>query len=211
MVIPTQSRGSSSLRHRLIAVLGLSLLAACQTPEPIKVTGNFTSAPALAARSPSDIAVLPVENGTADGAVQRHLVFLRQEIMRQLPDRLYAPLTATSVDAALRGAAGVPSGSMLVPATLQAMAKQAPGDGVLAVRVGRWDEARLLADRYLVFQFQAVLMAGDGTQMWSGTIDGEVKAGGAGPAPLDRDGMARSCGELAVREMLLQLPLRQVN
>jgi hypothetical protein len=185
----------------------LLLFAACQTTEPVVVNATFVAAKEFDDRSPSQIAVLKVEDGTADGVVQRHLTFLRQEVMRQLPGRLFTPIAAGAVDAAL-GAQPAPGAgeSILVPATLRKLSGHAGEDATFALRVDRWDEGRLHVDRRLWFQFQAALVGSDGVQLWSGTISGEVKAGGVGAAPRDRDSMARSCGELAITEMMNRLP-----
>ncbi len=193
--------------RRLGAFAAAALVAACATPDPVVVNATFLEAPAFATRSPSQVAVLPVEDGTPDGAVQRLLVFLRQQVMRELPDRLYSPLTATTVDAALRNVPRPAAGeSIMVPATLQQLAGHAAEDAVFALRVDRWDESKLQTDKRVWFQFQAALVGSDGVQLWSGSIQGEVKAGGAGAAPRDREGMARSCAEIAVREMMQRLP-----
>lgn len=187
----------------------LALAAACQTTNPVLVDSTLAPTPVFANRSPADIAVLPIEDGTTDGAVQRHLVFLRQEVMRQLPGRLFSPITPEVVDAALRG---VPEPavreSVMAPSSLQRLVGHAREDAVLAVRVDRWDESRLLVDKRLRFQFQAALVGSDSQLLWSGMIQGEVKAGGFGAAPRDRDGMARSCGEIMIREMMQRLPQR---
>ena len=202
---PTLSR-FARLR-RLGALAACALIAACQSAPPVDVSAQFAKAPAFDTRSPSQIAVLPVEDGTPGHVFERHLVFLRQEIMRQLPQRLYSPLTATTVDAALRNAPKPAQGeSILVPATLQKLAGHAAEDAVLAVRVDRWDEGMLLVDKKIWFQFQAALVGSDGVPLWSGTIQGSVKSGGAGAAPRDRDSMARNCAVLAVREMMQHLP-----
>jgi hypothetical protein len=192
---------------RCAALCALAFAAACQTVDPVDVSATFVATPQFHERSPSQVAVLPIEDGTSDAAVQRHLTFLRQEVMRQLPQRLYTPLTATTVDAALSKVERPRSGdSILVPATLQKLAGHSAEDAVLALRIDRWDEGSLAVTRKLWFQFQAALVGSDGAPLWSGTIQGSVKAGGAGAAPRDRDGMARSCAELAVREMLARLP-----
>ena len=191
-----------------VAITALLLLAGCQTPAPVVVNSTLVATPAFSSRSPTQVAVLPVEDGTADGAAQRHLVFLRQEVMRHLVDRRFTPLNAEKVDAALRGAGGGGRESLLAPATLQRMSGHSDEDAVFALRVDRWDESNLVTAHKVWFQFQAVLVAVDGVQLWSGTIQGEVKAGGAGAAPRDRDGMARSCGTLAIQEMMQRLPQR---
>lgn len=198
---------ASSSTLSLVALLALA--AACQTTEPVLVDATFAPTPAFSTRSPADVAVLPVEDGTTDGTVQRHLVFLRQEVMRQLPDRKFSPLAPTVVDAGLRAAPSAPGGeSMLAPAVLKGLLGHSSEDAAFVLRVERWDESLLLVDRRLRFQFAAAFVASDGQPLWSGMIRGEVKAGGLGAAPRDRDGMARSCGELAIREMLQRLPHR---
>lgn len=194
--------------RRCLAVLALLLLfAACQTTEPVSVSASFVAAKEFDERSPSQIAVLRVEDGTPDGAVARHLTFLRQEVMRQLPGRLFTPIAPAAVDAALHAQpAPGPGESILVPATLRRLTGHAGEDATFALRVDRWDESRLHIDRRLWFQFQAAMVGSDGVQLWSGTIQGEVKAGGAGASPRDRDSMARSCAEIAIAEMLNRLP-----
>jgi hypothetical protein len=186
----------------------LALLAACQTTDPVKVESDLAPTTAFATHSPADVAVLPIEDGTGSGAVTRHLVFLRQEVMRQLPDRLFSPLAPSVVDASLRNAA-VPAGeSVLAPAVWPRLVGHSGEGALFVMRVDKWDESRLMSSNRVTFQFQAVLVASDGKALWNGTIHGEVKAGGLGAAPRDRDSMARSCGELAVREMMQRLPRR---
>ena len=199
---------SSSFACSGVAIAALLLLAGCQMPAPVVVNSTFVATPAFSARSPKDVAVLPVEDGTADGAAKRHLLFLRQEVERHLVDRHFSPLNSEKVDAALRGAGGAGGESLLAPATLQRMSGHSAEDAVFALRIDRWDESNLVTGHKVWFQFQAVLMGVDQVQLWSGTIQGEVKAGGAGAAPRDRDGMARSCGTLAVQEMMQRLPMR---
>lgn len=207
---PTSARFARARRRATFPLLLLA--AACASPRPVAVNANFVSAPAFTARTTTQIAVLPVEDGTADGSVQRLLVFLRQELMRQLPGRLYAPLTATTVDAALSGVPKpAPGESIIVPATLQKLAGHASEDAVLALRVDRWDESRLPVDRKLSFQFQATLVGSDGVQLWGGSLQGEIKAGGADAAPRDRDGMARSCADIAIQQLMLELPRSNRN
>ncbi len=211
MVMPSPSFPSLRALLGAATALGLLLLAGCQTAAPVRVDASFVTAPAFSTGCPSDIAVLPIEDGTKDRSVERLLFFLRQEIMRQLPDRRFSPLTATTVDAALQADPAPAGESILTPATLSRLAGRAREDAVLAVRVDRWDESTLMTDRRVRFQFQAALVRADGQQLWSGTIQGDVKAGGAGAAPLGRDAAARSCAELAVRELLLRLPNRVVG
>jgi len=192
------------------AACGLLLLAGCKTPNPVDVDATFVTTSEFTSRSPSILSLLPIEDGTKQGDAARHLTYMRQEINRQLPDRLYAPTRQTWVDASLRGA--VPAGeSILTPATLASLAQAGKDDAVLAVRIAEWDESALMSTRKVHFQFEAAMVASDGTPLWSGSIQGNVKAGGAGAAPLGRDASARSCVELAVHELLLRLPDRNVR
>lgn len=202
------------------AVRGLALAsvcvfaAGCRVVEPAMVDSTLAPTPALASARPGDIAVLPVEDGSPGAAASRHLLFLRQELMRQLPDRLYSPLTAFTVDSALaakvapREASAKASESMLAPAVLRTYVGHCKEDAVLALRIDRWDESRLLIDKRLRFELQAALMSVKGEQLWSGSLRGELKAGGTGAAPRDKDGMARSCATLAIGELLQRLPMR---
>ena len=202
-----------SVLLRGATVVGLMFaVAGCRTTEPVTVYPSFTVSPALTAQAPAEIAVLPIEDGTEAGAARRHLVFVRQELMRQLVERLYTPITTQTVDAALRrgqeGGAPAGSSSVLDPTWLKKVAGGAAEDATLALRIDNWDETRLLINRRAYFQFQAALIGKEGQQLWYGTLSGEVKAGGAGAAPRDKDYMARSCMEIALRELLLRLPRR---
>ncbi len=193
--------------------LALLLLAGCRTVEPVTVFPSFTTAPALAVRRPADVAVLPVEDASPGGAAGRYLVFLRQEIMRQIVDRRYTPLTASVVDSAMKGnadvaAARMSGASILEPALLQKIAGHSSEDALFVLRIDQWDDSQLMVTKRLTFRCQAALVGSDGQQLWFGNMNGELKAGGAGAAPRERDSMARNCGELMVRELLLRLPLR---
>lgn len=190
--------------------LGLLLLSGCQTVNPVQVDASFVATPGFAANCPTVIGVLPIEDGTANGSAERHLTFLRQEVNRRLIDRGYSSTTENWVDASQIGAA--PAGeSILTPGRLSGLAKQSRDDGVLAIRIERWDEASLMANRRVYFQIGAAMVASDGSQLWSGSIQGNVKAGGMGASPLGRNASARSCAELAVRELLLHLPDRIIR
>ena len=193
---------------RLVAVVVVLVLAACQSSNPVSVKPSFTKSPALSVRNPGDIAVLPVEDGTNGGAAMRHLPFLREVLQRRLPDRFYSPLTTQVVDAAVGSEVRHQGETSLTPAYLRRIAGKASEDALLAVRIDRWDESTLLVDKRLRFQMQAALVANDGEVLWSGTLVGEAKAGGMGAAPRDRDAMARSAGELAVIELLNHLDQR---
>lgn len=185
-------------------------LAGCRQIEPIRVDGEFVTSPRFVTASPSIVSLLPIEDGTEDGAAARHVTMMRQEINRQLPERLYSPTRQQWVDASLRGAAPIGE-SIMAPGRLAEFARAGKDDAVLAVRVGKWDESTLMSDHRVRFAFDAAMVGKDGTQLWSGHIEGSVKAGGVGAAPLGREASARSCIELAVRQLMLRLPDRIVD
>lgn len=208
------SGGRKPILSRWLCASLCLLATACQTAEPVLVQPAFTSTPALAVRRPADVGVLPVEDASAGGAAARHLLFLRKEVMRQLVDRRYSPLSPQEVDAAMRGsaefaAATAPGKSILEPAVMKKLVGRGSEEALLALRIDHWDESQLMATKRLSFRCQATMVGSDGQTLWFGTMSGEIKAGGAGAAPRDRDGMARNCAELLVHEMLLQLPERQ--
>ena len=183
-------------------------LAACQNVDPILATPSFSASPELARRNPADIAVLPVEDGTRDKTATRHADVMRQALMEGLIRQMYSPLSAAAVDAAL-SEHPLPAGSTIVtPAVLQSASGHCDEDATLAVRIEQWDESGLLRDARTRFQAQAVLGAPDGTVLWSGSVSGEVKAGGHGPAPRDPDTRGRSCAMLAMEALIGNLPRR---
>ncbi|GAB4142813.1 MAG: hypothetical protein Fur0037_10160 [Planctomycetota bacterium] len=187
----------------------LVLLCGCAVPNPVVVTPSFQATPALFERNPSDIAVLQVEDGTADGAASRLCGLMRQVLMSHLPDRLYAPLSARVVDAALSDDRPAEGQTALSPAYLKRIGGKVREDAVLAVRIDRWDESSILVDNRVRFQLQAAMSAPDGELLWQGGLTGEIKAGGQGAAPRDREAMARSCAEIAMIELLNHLQPRR--
>lgn len=195
-----------AIRH--CAFVLLVAFAACKTPNPVVVTPAFQATAALSERNPNDIAVLPVEDGTEDGQVGRLTSLMRQVLQRQLPERFYAPLNQRVVDAALSNISRAAGETALSPAYLKKVAGHAKEDAVLAVRIDRWDESTLLIDYRVRFQLQAALAGADGELLWHGTLSGEIKAGGEGAAPRDREAMSRSCAELAMVELLNHLQPR---
>lgn len=190
--------------------LGLLVLSGCQTVNPVQVNASFVATPEFATSCPTVLGVLPIEDGTPNGAATRHLTFFRQELNRRLIDRGYSSTTENWVDASHVAAAPLGE-SILTPQRLVSLAKASRDDGVLAIRIEKWDESRLLSDRRVTCQIGAAMVASDGTQLWSGTLEGSIKAGGQGASPLGRDASALSCAEIVVAELLQRLPDRVVR
>ncbi len=193
---------------RVLAFVPLALLGACHIAPPMQVQSSFETSPSLQERNPSDIAVLQVEDGTVQLTATPYLNFMRESLTRQLPNRSYAPLSIRAVDAALRQTRPGSGESILARPFLERAAAQSSAEAVLALRVDRWDESRLLSDKRVTFEFQTALVANDGELLWSGSLSGWVKAGGRGAAPLDATLMARSCAEVALAELLTHLKRR---
>jgi hypothetical protein len=199
---------NKAMLPRKFIVAALALLAACQSAPPLQTQASFTTNPTLAIRKPADIAVLAVEDGTPGRAAERHLEYMRRLLVEQLPVRRYSPLAPTAVDASLGSATPASGETVLSPSFLKRVAGKATEDAILVVRVDRWDERQLVIDKTCAFQLQAALVANDGEILWNGTLAGVAKAGGLGAAPRDRDGMARSCAEIAIQELMNQLTPR---
>jgi len=190
--------------------LGFLVLAGCRTVDPVRVDATFATTPKFTTNCPTVISVLPVEDGSEGGKAVGLLTFVRQELNRQLVDRGYSSTTESWVDASLMGVSVSP-GSALQLDRLAELAKASRDDAVMAVRIEDWDESSLMDDRFVSFEIEAAMVASDGAQLWAGSLKGRVKAGGEGASPLGRNACARSCAELAVRELLLRLPDRVVQ
>jgi hypothetical protein len=197
------------MAKRIALVAAFAVLAGCETRPPMLTTPSFQTSPALSARNPADIAVLPIEDGTPDRKVGSLLDHMRKVLTSALITRQYSPLNVDVVDAALSGTTRQSGETILTPGYLKRVAGKSNEDGTMAVRIDRWDEATLMSDKRVKFQIQAALTAKDGELLWNGTLAGEVKAGGAGAAPLDREGMEKSCAELAMIELVNHLDRRK--
>jgi hypothetical protein len=196
------------MRSTAAFALCLFALAGCQTPVPLTATPSFTTSPALAARNPAEVAVLSPEDATETKDAGRLLEYMREVMEKRLVDRCYTPLRTQVVDASLGGARPGRGETVLTPAYLKRIAGRAREEALLAVRIDRWDERSLLADKMVSFEFQAALIGNDGEALWHGSLSGQVNATGFGAAPRDRDAMARKCADIALDEMLKHLPSR---
>lgn len=196
------------MAKRWFALVLLALAVGCKSPPPMNATSSFAASPALALRNPSDIAVLPVEDGTSNKGVERFAEYMRQTIQRALPSRLYVPLSLDLVDSAMLANKPQPGESMLAPGYLKRVAGKFSEEALIAFRINRWDESRLMVDKTVDFEVQAAMVASDGEVLWSGSLVGTVKSGGLAAAPRDRDQMSRSCANLAIESALNYLPRR---
>jgi hypothetical protein len=192
----------------IACVLSVLVLAACQTVVPLTATPSFITSPGLLSRNPADIAVLPVEDGTPAGDARLLLEYMRQSLEHHLPERRYSPIASRVVDAKLKDLRPERGETTLTPVFLKRVAGRATEDALLAVRVGRWDESRLMSEKRVEFEFQATLVGNDGEVFWSGSLVGNVKSGGLSAAPRDRTMMTQSCADLAIAELLNHLALR---
>ena len=77
------------------------------------------------------------------------------------------------------------------------------------MRLTHWDASSLMASGRVRFAADVRLVAPDAeAPLWSGSLRGEVKAGGEGPAPRDRANRARAAADGFAKELILLLPLR---
>lgn len=192
------------------AVTVLSMLAACQVRPPVETTSSLRVAPDLELLRPSDIAVLPIEDATRGATFEQWSDVLRQSVARSLVQRYYSPLANTMVDRALVARASSSRGSPVDASYVNGLSGVFEEDAILGVRVLEWDDRKIMQDQRARFAVDVMLVARDGNRvLWSGRLDGEVKAGGDGPAPLGRSARTRSAVELMAQVVIGELPARR--
>jgi hypothetical protein len=157
---------------------------------------------------PADIAVLPVQDATPGGVLQGQLDALRAEVAAALAKQMYSPLSNSMVDARVgRDVQGSPVDASHVGS----LAGRCEEDALLGIKVTRWDERSLMQDGRVDFTTEVLLLDAKGRQtLWAGRLDGTVKAGGDGPAPLGRQARTRSALEVFARALIGELPARRV-
>ena len=192
----------------LILFLGLS---ACATPMS-GVRSALIQSPDLHRLSPADIAVLPIEDRTSDKKVSRLLAYMREEINRALPLRKYSPISIRTVDAAFGDSLPVDGSSLIQEAVLKKLCGRADEDAVLAVQINRWDESSLLSSAIVRFAAEVTLLSSkEGLALWSGDLQGQVKAGGQKPAPRGPSARARAAAKEFVAQLIDRLPRRRTG
>lgn len=203
----------SSQRISIALILGALGAASCQTPAP-PVRRSLQTSPELLTKSPADIAVLPVVDASRGGRLTRELrEALREDIAVALArERFYSPLNVEYVDRMMaEQAVSVDDPAIVDAAWLAKVAGKFGEDAVLGVRVTRWDDSKLMADARVRFALEITMVdAATGKVLLSGQLEGEVKAGGEGPAPLGRIARARAAVRELARVLARELPRRRV-
>lgn len=193
-------------------VLASTLLVACMA-DPPRVQPSLHASPRLATTGPADIAVLPIEDATPDRKAEPVLVTIREAINEELVERRYSPLAAGRVDSALgTGTNSVPRrGAVVDAAYLGSLAGKAKEDALLGIRITRWDTSSLMANARVRFGVDVTMIESRSKEiLWSGTVDGDVKAGGDGAAPLDPAERGRDASRRFARELIQLLPRRRM-
>jgi hypothetical protein len=162
--------------------------------------------------NPAVVAVVPVEDATAHGSA-RHLVdTIRQELMQGLVYRHYSPLSVKVIDPVVREkTSGIANASLVRPETLGLVAGHCAEDALLAVQISSWDESSLMTDARVKFSATVTMLASKTRKvLWSGSVDGSIKAGGTGPAPLYREDRSVDAARRFARDVANLLPPRRV-
>ena len=195
----------------LVAITSLPFVTGCKAAPPVQVAPAFTASPELARINPNDVAVLPVQDATPRQNATRVLATMRRALEERLVTRRYAPLAPGVVDANLAIAGGSHRDSILDAAWLADLAGSFKEDAILAVRVNRWNTATLLRDNRVQFDVEAALVGSQtGEVLWSGTLNGTVKAGGQGAAPLDPEDRVQDAAARTMQELLGYLDRRRL-
>jgi hypothetical protein len=199
------------MHHAKSCTLILLLTAACEAPLPPVHSSMITSVE-LIATNPVDVAVMPIEDATAGGAAQLVLDEVRQEIAAQLVGRLYSPIAIAAIDRATpRDASSAGrTHSVVDTAWLATVTGRYGEDAVLGLRITRWDKSSMMVNARVRFAVDATMLGSrDRKILWSGSVEGEVKAGGTGPAPLDPRERELAAGRQLAEQVILLLPKRR--
>ncbi len=195
-------------------LLGFSFVgfSACAVQTSSVRGGGLLQSPDLHRLRPADIAVLPIEDRTSNKSVSRLLPFMREEINRSLPRRRYSPVSTQAVDAAFGDSLPVDGSSVVQEAVLKKLVGKAQEDAVLAIQINRWDESSLMASAIVRFSAEVTLLGSkEGRALWSGALQGQVKAGGTRPAPRDPEARANAAAAEFVAQLIQRLPRRRIE
>ena len=209
------SRRLAAMRHprtRLAAlVLPLLAFAACQSAPPIELRSGLRLAPAFDALNPSDIAILPIQDGTPERSFSPYAREMRRRMAQTLVERLYSPLGPDHVDRILAESAATIT-APVDQTQLAMVAGRFQADAVLGVQVSRWDTSRIDQTDQVDFSAEVLMLAsGSKEVLWTGRVEGRVKAGGAGPAPIGHEAKIQSAVEVFADSLARELPIRRLG
>lgn len=206
------SNAASGYAHRFLVLCALALpwLGGCASVPALDARRSLFADRELGRQRPSDIAILPIQDSTPG----RSLAGLDEEMWtvlgRSLAERQYVPLSRAHVMSQLRSQGIDLSGNLTDPSVLRNTTGRFDEDATLAVRVLRWDESQLRTRSRVNFRLDVLLLSAlGGKALWSGSMEGSVKAGGEGPAPRDYETARSSCAVEMIQGLIRELPVRQ--
>jgi hypothetical protein len=192
----------------LSSLLGLALTA-CQTEAPIRMASSLRVTPELLAEKPADIAILPIEDGTVAKTFGSLEGRLRAALVKQLAQRTYSPLDPLHIDRRLRDTGRLATGSPTAPTWIDGLRGTFEEDAILGLRITGWDVSRIMETRRVDFAAELLMVSSKtGAPLWTGRVEGSVKAGGTGPAPLGREQRVESAADVVAEALAAELPRR---
>lgn len=196
-----------------ILLAGLTaLLSGCQSEPPVRMAASLRVAPELLTLRPADIAILPIEDGTLTRSFGPLEGRMRAALVKQLAERLYSPLDPSHVDRRLRDTGRLATGSPVDGTWLGSVRGSFGEDAVLGVRITQWDVSKIMDTRRVQFSAELLMLGSQtGATLWSGRVEGSVKAGGDGPAPLGREQRIESAADVVAGAIAPGLPNRPTN
>lgn len=193
---------------RRLVPLAVLALAACVPLPPAAVNSSLQPTEALRTANPSNIAVVPIEDGTRGGTASEVLETVRREICAALVQRRYAPLTSKVVDPMVtERTAGLVNATLTKREVLERVAGHLQEDAVLAMRFTHWDDSRVMASARVRFAVDVTMISSTQKNLlWGGTLEGEIKAGRESAAPRYRDERIVDVARQVARAVVSQLP-----
>ncbi|MBK8978901.1 MAG: hypothetical protein IPM29_23625 [Planctomycetes bacterium] len=197
-----------------IVVSTLSLaLSGCQTGQPAQIRASIQVAPLFQSRAPADLAILPVEDATPERGFAELEPLFRDELSRQLAQRLYTPLAPGYVNDVLAQGGTADRGSPTEVAWLTTLRSRFQEDAILGLRVTRWDVTDLMLSKPKVeFAIELLMLDTEtGAELCFGSFEGSLKPGGQGAAEIGRASRTRQSIETLAALLAQQIPERRVR
>lgn len=199
----------SNLPASLLALTLALTPSACQTEPARQISSGLRLTPAFEEVRPSQIAIVGIEDGTPERSFLPLVDTLRVAVERELAERGYAPLAPAYIDAKLRAIGKLGTGSPLDADWLGGLRNAFQEDAVLGIRVVEWDPRRVVETRRVEFAVDVLMLATEsGQTLWSGRLEGNVKAGGEGASPLTRTQQIDSAAQVLADALVDELPIR---